>query len=134
VELAVENRLVYSPHDFGPNLYPQRWFHGGTTRASLYETWDKYFGYIYNAGTAPLWMGEFGTGNNGEDAESDVPGSQGQWFGSLVQYMGDHSSMGWSYYALNGQDTYSLLDNGYDATPASSMKQQLLERIQFRGR
>jgi endoglucanase len=134
VELAVENRLVYSPHDFGPDLYPQKWFHGATTRASLYETWDKYFGFIYNAGTAPLWVGEFGTGNNGEDASSDVPGSQGQWFNSLVQYMGDHSSMGWSYYALNGQDAYSLLDNRYDATPASSMKQQLLERIQFRGR
>ena len=132
VEFAVRNRLVYSPHDFGPNLYPQKWFNGATTRASLYGVWDKYFGYIYNAGMAPLWLGEFGTGNNGADASSDVAGSQGQWFNSLVQYVNDHSSMGWSYYALNGQDSYSLLDTHYDGTPASSKKQQLLARIQFR--
>lgn len=133
VKLEVENRVVYSPHDFGPNLYVQKWFNGGTTRASLYAVWDRYFGYIYNDGMAPLWMGEFGTGNNGEDASSEVAGSQGQWFSSLVQYMDERSSMGWAYYALNGQDTYSLLDRHYDRTPASAMKQRMLEGIQARG-
>jgi endoglucanase len=63
VELSVQGRLVYSPHDFGPSLYQQKWFNGATTQASLYGVWDKYFGYIYNAGTAPLWVGEFGTGD-----------------------------------------------------------------------
>jgi endoglucanase len=133
VELEVGNRVVYSPHDFGPNLYVQKWFNGGTTRASLYGVWDKYFGYIYNEGKAPLWMGEFGTGNNSSDASSDAAGSQGQWFSSLVQYVDDHKTMGWTYYALNGQDVYSLLDQQYDEVPASPMKQQLLTGIQFRG-
>src|SRR5258708_16602768 len=39
--------------------------------------------------------------------------------------------MGWTYWALNGEDSYDLLDNNYDATPVSSLKQSLLAGIQF---
>ena len=39
--------------------------------------------------------------------------------------------MGWTYWALNGEDPYSLLDGSYDAAPASAQKQSLLATIQF---
>jgi endoglucanase len=39
--------------------------------------------------------------------------------------------MGWTYWALNGEDSYDLLDNNYDATPVSSLKQSFLAGIQF---
>ena len=34
--------------------------------------------------------------------------------------------MGWTYWALNGEDSYDLLDSNYDATPVSALKQSLL--------
>ena len=60
-----------------------------------------------------------------------APGSQGQWFASLVQYLGVHPQMSWSYWALNGNDKYGLLDSNFDAAPANPLKQELLSGIQF---
>ncbi len=77
-------------------------------------------------GTAPVWVGEFGTDNTASDVESSTAGSQGQWFQSLVSYLSANPWMGWTYWALNGEDSYDLLDSNYDATPASAAKQSLL--------
>ena len=63
VTLSVANQLVYSAHDYGPNLYQQPWFNSSTTTASLDAIWNKYWGYISADGTAPVWLGEFGTDN-----------------------------------------------------------------------
>jgi endoglucanase len=131
VTLSVANQLVYSAHDYGPNLYQQSWFNGSTTPASLDATWNKYWGYISGAGTAPVWLGEFGTDNTNTDIESTAAGSQGQWFESLVSYLQSNPSVNWTYWALNGEDTYDLLNGNYDATPVSSLKQSLLTSIQF---
>jgi len=131
VTLSVANQLVYSAHDYGPNLYEQPWFTSGTTAASLDAIWNKYWGYIGAAGTAPVWLGEFGTDNTSTDIESSVAGSQGQWFQSLVGYLAANPTINWTYWALNGEDTYALLDNSYDVTPVSALKQSLLASIQF---
>jgi Cellulose binding domain/Fibronectin type III domain len=88
-------------------------------------------GYVSADDTAPILVGEFGTDNNASDIESNTAGSQGQWFESLVTYLKDNPSLNWTYWALNGEDSYSLLDNQYDSTPASSIKQDELATIQF---
>src|SRR5262249_24778631 len=36
---------------------------------------------------APVWIGEFGTGNDPDDLASSVPGSQGQWFTDLINFI-----------------------------------------------
>ena len=131
VKLNVANQLVYSAHDYGPNLYQQPWFNGSTTSASLDATWNKYWGYISADGIAPVWLGEFGTDNSNSDIESNAAGSQGQWFESLVGYLQNNPTINWTYWALNGEDTYGLLDGSYDNTPPSSLKESLLESIQF---
>src|SRR5262245_1370604 len=41
VVLNVANRLVYSPHDYGPALFQQNWFNGSTSFASLSAVWNK---------------------------------------------------------------------------------------------
>jgi len=53
VTLSVANQLVYSAHDYGPNLYQQPWFNGSTTPASLDATWNKYWGYMSSAQITP---------------------------------------------------------------------------------
>ena len=131
VTLNSPGHVVYSAHDYGPNLYQQSWFNSTTTAASLAAVWNKYWGYLYAQGGAPLWVGEFGTGNGATDVSSGTAGSQGQWFTSLVSYLAGNRWMGWTYWALNGEDSYALLDGSYDPTPASAAKQSLLRTVQF---
>jgi len=56
-----QNKLVYSPHDYGPTVYEQPWFKGGYTFDSLYEDcwYDNWF-YIQEQDIAPLLIGEWG--------------------------------------------------------------------------
>ncbi len=131
VTLSSPGHVVYSAHDYGPNLFQQTWFNSSTTPASLDAVWNANWGYLYKQGTAPVWVGEFGTDNTASDIESSTAGSQGQWFESLVSYLAGNPWMGWTYWALNGEDPYNLLDSQYDATPASAGKQSLLATIQF---
>jgi endoglucanase len=131
VVLSVPNQLVYSAHDYGPNLFAQSWFNGSTTPASLGQVWTKYWAYLSLNNIAPVWLGEFGTTNNASDLQNSAAGSQGQWFQTLIAFLSTNSQINWTYWALNGEDSYALLDSAYDATPASATKQQMLASIQF---
>jgi len=131
VVLNSPGHVVYSAHDYGPNLFQQTWFNSSTTQASLDAVWNKFWGYLYAQGTAPVWVGEFGTGNGATDVSDTTPGSQGQWFSALVSFLTANPWLNWTYWALNGEDSYALLDNGYDATPASAAKQNLLATVEF---
>ena len=133
VTLNTTHQLVYSAHDYGPNLYQQSWFNSGTTYQSLVAVWTRFWAYLSLNNVAPVWVGEFGTTNNASDIESNVAGSQGQWFQSMVTFLQNNAQIDWTYWALNGEDSYALLDSNYDSTPVSSLKQQLLASIQFAG-
>jgi aryl-phospho-beta-D-glucosidase BglC (GH1 family) len=119
---SAHDRLVYSVHDYGPDLCGGGcpWFAPTTTYASLAATWDSYWGYIVadpsQPYAAPVWIGEFGTCNQTRDCVAGTaPGSQGQWFASIVQYIAAHH-LGWSYWPANGTmstaqgRTYGALD------------------------
>lgn len=56
-----QNKLVYSPHDYGPAVYQQPWFKGDYTFDSLYKDcwYDNWF-FIQKEGIAPLLIGEWG--------------------------------------------------------------------------
>jgi len=131
IVLNVPAQVVYSAHDYGPNLYQQSWFNGSTTPASLDAVWNKFWGYISANDTAPVWVGEFGTDNNASDVQNSAAGSQGQWFQSLVSFLQANPELSWTYWALNGEDSYGLLDSNYDSTPLSAAKQSLLASIQY---
>jgi endoglucanase len=131
VTLSSPGHVVYSAHDYGPDLFQQTWFNSSTTPASLDAVWNQFWGYLYADDTAPVWVGEFGTDNTSADIESTTAGSQGQWFESLVSYLTSNPGMGWTYWALNGEDSYALLDSNYDPTPVSALKESLLQGIEF---
>ncbi len=128
VRLEVPNQLVYSPHTYGPNEYAHPWFNAATTPASLEAVWMKYWAYVSLNGVAPVWVGEFGTTNRTEDIRGNAPGSEGQWFQSLVAFLGKHQELGWSSWALNGEDANGLLNAHYDAM-ANGLKQEMLASI-----
>lgn len=62
VELGeYQNKLVYSPHDYGPTVYEQPWFKGEYTYESLMEDcWRDNWLYINEEELAPLLIGEWG--------------------------------------------------------------------------
>ncbi|GAC1444713.1 MAG: hypothetical protein NVSMB52_04300 [Chloroflexota bacterium] len=105
---SARNRLVYSAHDYGRDNcgIGCPWLNPGATYASLASIWDQYWGYISSdpakSYAAPVWLGEFGTCNYQENCVSDtVPGSQGQWFVSLIRYISEHH-LSWAYWSANG--------------------------------
>ena len=56
-----QNKLVYSPHDYGPAVYQQPWFKSGYNYNSLYnDCWHDNWFYIQEDGIAPLLIGEWG--------------------------------------------------------------------------
>ena len=56
-----QDKLVYSPHDYGPTVYEQPWFKGTYTYDSLMkDCWHDNWFYIYEDNTAPLLIGEWG--------------------------------------------------------------------------
>jgi endoglucanase len=130
VTLNTANRVVYSAHDYGPAEANQSWFNGSTTPGSLAAVWDQNWGYIHNQNLAPIFIGEMGTLNTNADIQSSTPGSQGQWFSSLVQYLNGKSSMGWAYWAMNGNDRYGLFNNNFNGI-VNQTKLSLLQPLQF---
>ena len=108
---SARSQLVYSVHDYGPDLCGGgcRWFNKDATFATLSQIWEQYWGYI--AGdpkqpyAAPIWVGEFGTCDYQRSCVIDTaPGSQGEWFSSLVQYIAE-KHLGWGYWAVNGTES-----------------------------
>lgn len=56
-----QNKLVYSPHDYGPAVYQQPWFYDGYDYESLYDDcWHDNWLYIHEEKIAPLLIGEWG--------------------------------------------------------------------------
>ena len=131
VHLSIPGRLVYSVHVYGPTEYAQSWFDAATTPASLAALYHRHWGFISESGIAPVWIGEFGTPNNDADVASTEPGSEGQWFQALVAYLQSHPNIGWSYWGINGEDRYGLLDASYSATPANALKARALASIRL---
>lgn len=129
VQLAVSNRLVYSAHEYGPTEYAQPWFNAATSSQNLVQIWRRHWAYISEAGIAPVWIGEFGTPNNDTDVQNSTPGSQGQWFTALVTFLGGHPALGWTYWGVNGEDRYGLLDAVYSSHPRNPLKAEALASI-----
>ncbi|MBM7069426.1 cellulase family glycosylhydrolase [Actibacterium sp. 188UL27-1] len=58
VELDADDKLVYSPHDYPASVFQQDWFTDGS---NLYDTFSRAWGFIYEEGIAPIFLGEFGS-------------------------------------------------------------------------
>lgn len=56
-----QNKLVYSPHDYGPTVFNQPWFDKDYNYDSLMkDCWKDNWFYIYEQNIAPLLIGEWG--------------------------------------------------------------------------
>jgi endoglucanase len=122
VRLNVANRLVYSPHDYGPGVASQSWFSDPNFPNNMPALWDSYWGYISKNNIAPILMGEFG--GRGVDTTS----TEGIWQNKLVDYI-KQNDLYWTYWCLNPNsgDTGGLLQDDWQTWNAP--KQSMLDRI-----
>ncbi len=102
-----QNKLVYSPHEYGPSVFNQSWFQPDFDTNRLYtEVWQPNWFYIYEANTAPLLIGEWG-GNL-------AVGATTKWMNLLVAFMAQYK-VHHTFWCLNPNsgDTGGLLDNDW---------------------
>ncbi|NLT10241.1 MAG: glycoside hydrolase family 5 protein [Ruminococcus sp.] len=112
--LPSSSQIVYSPHDYGPSVYNQSWFHlledptGGAfnTQSLLDEYWYDTWAYINDKDIAPLLIGEWG-GHMNDKANL-------KWMTLLRDYMIDHH-INHTFWCINPNsgDTGGLLDSTF---------------------
>jgi endoglucanase len=105
VRLNVDNRLVYSPHEYATSVFRQPWFDDPDFPNNLEpDVWTPNWGYINDGNIAPLLVGEFGTTfNNPVDVV---------WINTLLEYMGkDINGINFAYWCFNfnSGDTEGIL-------------------------
>lgn len=107
VRLNIPNRVVYSPHDYGPEVYEQGWFRDPSFPRNLPAVWDAHWGFIARQNLAPVVVGEFGGRSVGNDRE-------GIWQRSLLEYM-RRNHVGFFNWSLNpnSADTGGLLGDDW---------------------
>ena len=116
VRLSVANRLVYSPHEYGPGVFAQPWFSSPNVESILADRWQKGFGYIHDAGTAPILIGEFGAKNVGPDTV------EGRWIRQFSDYLAE-KGISWTFWAWNPNsgDTGGVLQDDWKTINSAKM-------------
>ncbi len=127
VQLSRPDKLVYSAHDYGPDVYPEQWFKVSNP-ADLVHTlpalWQKHWAYLQQNGTAPVYVGEFGGSSMGQDTE-------GVWQRTLVAFMHTHG-MSYAYWAWNADsgDTGGILNEDWMTVNQSEVRLLLGTTVQ----
>ncbi|MBR1593060.1 MAG: cellulase family glycosylhydrolase [Ruminococcus sp.] len=85
-----QSQLVYSPHDYGPEVYNQEWFYLDddtktfSRQTLLDDYWYDTWAYLVEEKISPLLMGEWG---GWVDDEHDTTGENRHWLKELRDYM-----------------------------------------------
>jgi endoglucanase len=119
VRLSNPQKLVYSAHDYGPEVFVQTWFDDPSFPANLEAVWDAHFGYLVKENIAPVLIGEFGIRDQGS-----FNGREGTWFKTLMAYLKNRFSWTFWCYNPNSGDTGGLLE--YDWLTTVKWKLDLL--------
>lgn len=122
VRLAVKNKLVYSPHEYGPGVYNQPWFAAASFPKNLYSRWETGFNYIATQKIAPVLIGEFG----GRQVDRTSP--EGIWQRQLVDFI-QRKQLSFTYWSWNpnSKDTGGILQD--DWRSVDQAKQTLLSQL-----
>jgi endoglucanase len=116
VELSVPNKLVYSTHDYGPEIYDKHsWFTDASFPTNLPATFDEYWGFIAKNNLAPILVGEFGI--------KDVTNTAAlQWIQGLIAYM-KANGIYWTYWTWSpdSSDTGGILANDWNTAQQDKM-------------
>jgi endoglucanase len=93
ITLNHPRRLVYSPHEYGPSVYPETWFSSPQFPSNLPSVWNHHWGFIVQQAIAPVVVGELGAPQVGYDAG-------GTWQRAFLSFL-DQQHIGFIAWALN---------------------------------
>lgn len=114
IVIPIQNKLVYSPHEYGPEVYLQPWFRDYRFPNNLPYIWEDRFGFIYHQNIGHLFVGEFGIKHN---SDPGTISAAEKWFDDFVKYMADRrEGFSWTYWAWNPNsgDTGGILTKDWE--------------------
>lgn len=122
------DRLVLSPHVYGPDVHPQPYFDAPDFPNNMPAIWQRHFGQFLGQSYAVI-LGEFGGRyGHGGDPKDRI------WQDTLVQYLVDRgvsSAFYWSWNPNSGDTGGLLRDDWKTVWPT---KHKLLQRLWYGGR
>ena len=122
VRLSRPNKLVYSPHEYGPGVFAQPWFSERDFPKNLTNRWETGWNYIATQGIAPVLIGEFG------GRQVDQKSQEGIWQRKLVDYI-SQKNLSFAYWSWNpnSDDTGGILQDDWISVDAP--KQEILQGL-----
>ena len=115
------NKVVYSPHSYGPSVFEQPYFSDPTFPSNMRAVWRLQYGAL--AESVPVVVGEWGGKLVGKDHD---------WQREFVAYLSSSSIVGSFYWCLNpdSADTGGLLVTWAGMVPHTE-KLRLLEKLPY---
>ncbi|MCX7957184.1 MAG: cellulase family glycosylhydrolase [Endomicrobia bacterium] len=106
INLIYPEKLVYSPHEYGPEVHNQSWFSAPDFPNNMPQIWYNHFGFIHDLNIGHLLVGEFGIKNKSNSVAYT-------WFTEFMKYMGDKYS--WTFWCMNPNsgDTGGILQDDW---------------------
>ena len=112
-----QSQLVYSPHDYGPEVWKQDWFYLDdpsktfTRQTLLDDYWYDTWAFLAEEKISPLLMGEWG---GWVDDEHDKTGENRHWLQEIRDYMIDkHIHHTFWCFNENSSDTGGLVYDNF---------------------
>lgn len=108
IVLTSPQKLVYSAHEYGPEVFAQPWFTAADFPSNLPAIWKSHFGFLMDEELGHVFIGEFGL-----KERAGAAGAVGQWFDAFLSYMG--TSYSWTFWCLNPNsgDTQGILGDDW---------------------
>jgi len=105
------NRLVLSPHVYGPDVFVQTYFNDPNFPYNMDSIWETHFGFLVDQGYTVI-IGEFGGryGNGGDPRDKD-------WHDALISYMVQKGLTNFFYWSWNPNsiDTGGILKDDWNS-------------------
>ncbi len=110
IQISNPDKLMYSAHEYGPEVAPQDWFTSASFPQNMPQIWRDHFHYLYENNTSPIFVGEFGIKD--QDAFNGIAFT---WFTEWVDFMGDIYS--WTFWTMNPNsgDTGGILADDWSS-------------------
>lgn len=113
IKLSDPKKLMYSTHEYGPEVHEQPWFSDAAFPKNLAALWTAKFDFIMQQNLGHILIGEFGI----KDRKASG-GKAGVWFDTVMSTLG--TTYSWTFWCWNPNsgDTEGLL--AYDwVTPVA---------------
>jgi aryl-phospho-beta-D-glucosidase BglC (GH1 family) len=104
IKLSDPRKLMYSAHEYGPEVHEQPWFSDASFPSNLPALWTSKFDFLMQQDLGHILIGEFGIKDRTASG-----GKSGVWFDTVLSKLG--TTYSWTFWCWNPNsgDTEGLL-------------------------